>query len=125
MSSLMEQGVLPIGVEVGGKRHRAFTLRPRLVRDSVDVLEDSRAQNNDAYRGVALIACQIERLGDLTSAEIGTELLLSMFDADMAEIMKAASRLEERLLTFREAGEGAASGASGAGENRRAVANGA
>lgn len=122
MSTINETGTLPVGIEVGGKVHRDFTLRPRLVHDSVDVLEDPKAQSSDAYRGVALIAAQIERLGDLTPEQINTELLLSMFDADMATIMEAARRLEGRLLTFRREGENTPAGASGAGEDRSAVA---
>lgn len=117
-----EIGMLPIGIEVDGKVHRDFTLRPRLVRDSVEVMEDPRAQTNDAYRGVALIACQVEHLGDLPAAKIDTELFLSMYDSDMATIMEAASRLEGRLTSFRGESEGAAPGASGTAENRGAVA---
>lgn len=120
-----EHGALPIGIEVDGKVHRDFTLRPRLVRDSVAVLEDARAQSNDAYRGVALIACQVVQLGTLKPEQIDTELLLSMFDTDMATIMEAASRLEGRLMTFRDDGEDTAAAAPGAGEDRRAVARSA
>jgi phage FluMu protein gp41 len=118
-----ESGTLPVGVEVDGKFHHEFTLRPRLVRDSVDVLEeDSRAQSNDAYRGVALIARQIEQLGDLEPDQITAKLLLSMFDTDLAAIMAANSRLEERLKNFRAEGKNAPASASGIGENRDTVA---
>lgn len=99
--ALKEKGTLLVGVEIDGKTHRDFVLRPRLVRDSVEVLEDEKAQNNDAYRGVALISRQIEKLGELTSEQITTDLLLSMYDADLAVIMEANSRLEVRLSNFR------------------------
>ena len=123
MSALKESGTLPVGVEVDGKFHYEFTLRPRLVRDSVDVLEeDSRAQNNDAYRGVALIARQIESLGDLEPEQITTKLLLSMFDTDLAAIMEANSRLEGRLKNFRTQSKNTPASASGIGENRDPVA---
>lgn len=120
--TFQEHGVLPIGIKVDGQVHRDFTLRPRLVRDSVQVLEDPKAQTNDAYRGVALMACQVVQLGTLNAEQIDTELLLSMFDTDMATIMEAASRLEGRLMTFRDDGQAAAAVAPGAGEDRRAVA---
>jgi len=101
-SALKEVGSLLVGVEVDGNLHYEFTLRPRLVRDSIRVMEDDKARQNDAYRGVALIACQLEKLGDLKPEQISTELLLSMYDADLAVIMEANSRLEGRLQNFRK-----------------------
>jgi len=100
-AELKEVGELLVGVELDGVLHSDFVLRPRLVRDSIRVMADEQAQQNDAYRGVALIACQIVKLGELSSAQITTELLLSMFDADLAVIMAANGRLEGRLQSFR------------------------
>lgn len=122
MSVLKESGALLLGVEMNGRTHRDFTIRPRLVRDSVTVMESGMAQSNDAYRGVALIACQIESLGDLVREQITTELLLSMFDADLAVIMEANTRLEVRIQSFRKQNKGSADIASSSGENRHAVA---
>lgn len=101
-AELKESGTLLVGVEVDGVLHSDFVLRPRLVRDSIRVMADEQAQQNDAYRGVALIACQIEKLGTLNTAQISTELLLGMYDADLAVIMEANGRLEGRLQSFRE-----------------------
>jgi phage FluMu protein gp41 len=125
MSALTEDGLLPIGIEVAGAVHQAFTIRPRLVRDSVDVLTDPLAQDNDAYRGVALFARQLVSLGTLQAGDITTELLLGMYDTDLGAIMAAHGRLEARLQTFRGGSQVAAAGASGAGEDRGAVAAGA
>ena len=122
MKKFRESGSLLIGVEVDGKLHRDFLLRPRLVRDSVTVLDENRAQSNDAYRGVALIACQVEELGSLTREQITTDLLLSMYDADLAVIMEANSRLEGRLQSFRVKDEGTKVVAPSVGENRHSVA---
>ena len=122
--NLRESGTLPVGVEIDGRVHRDFTLRPRLVCDSVEVMEEPRAQTNDAYRGVALTARQIERLGDLPAERITTELLMTMHDVDLGMIMEAASRLDARLLRFRAEDAGRAAGASGAHEDRGAVASG-
>lgn len=125
-AALRESGTLPVGVEMDGEVHREFVLRPRLVRDSVDVLADEpQAQTNDAYRGVAITARQLERLGDLPRDKIDTGLLLGMFDTDLSAIMQAAERLEARLLTFRAADEGAAQAAPGAAEGGGAVGGGA
>lgn len=119
--ALKETGELPIGVEVDGVLHRDFTLRPRLVRDSVEVMEDALARDNDAYRGVALIAKQIERLGDLPRDRVTPDLLMSMFDIDMAKIMERAALLEGRLLTFRKPGQKASEASPDPREDRGAL----
>lgn len=124
MDQLKESGTLPVGVEVDGVLHSTFVLRPRLVRDSVNVLADEKAQSNDAYRGVALISMQLESLGTLEKDKITPDLLLDMLDIDMAEIMKANDALGERLTNFRKDGAGAAQVASGAAQGGDSVASG-
>ena len=104
-NALKEKDTLLVGITVDGKLHQDFIVRPRLVSDSVKVMEDEKAQNSETYRGVALYACQLEKLGELTPEQITTELLLTMFDADLAVIIKACTRLEVRLTKFREPAE--------------------
>ncbi len=113
MSGLRESGTLPVGVEVDGVLHREFVLRPRLVRDTVEALEDPRCADSEAYRGVALTARQIAQLGTLPAEKIDIALVLDMLDVDLGEIMAAADRLERRLLSFRGPGAGATQAASG------------
>lgn len=120
-SPLKEFGTLPVGVEVDGVVHRDFVLRPRLVRDSVYVMADPRAVTDDSYRGVALFACQLERLGSLAKEQITADLLLDMFDMDMEEIMEANKRLGVKLRTFRNPGAGSTQAAPGAAEDRGSV----
>lgn len=99
---ITEKGTLPIGVEFGGKVHREFELRPQKVKDSVDVMEDARALKNDGYFGVAVLARQIEKLGDIPKEEISPALLLEMWDDDLKVLHEAQGRASQKLATFRD-----------------------
>lgn len=108
-----EKGKLPIGLLVNGVWHRDFVLRPRLVSDTVKALEDPRT-NDEGFRGVALLAVQIEKLGDIPPDQITSDLLLGMFDSDLGEVMAKAGALEARLIRFRKESEEAQKAAPGA-----------
>lgn len=110
---IKEKGVLPIGLLVGDVWHREFTLRPRLVSDTVKAMEDPRTVE-DGFRGVALLATQIEKLGDIPIEQITPDLLLGMYDTDLGEVMDASRRVEVRLIKFREESEKAQKTAPGA-----------
>lgn len=99
---LKEKVTLPFGVIVDGKVHRDCVLRPRKVRDSVEVMRDPLAATEDSYRGVVLIGKQIESLGDLPREQITPELLLDLLDADMQELLEGNRRLEVRIRKFRK-----------------------
>lgn len=98
---IKEEGSLIVGVEFGGKRHKDFILRPQLVRDSIDAVEDPRAKKNESYLGFLVLARQIEKLGDIPAEKITPELLLNMLDEDLLVINEAAGRLQKRLRSFR------------------------
>lgn len=115
---ITEKGVLPIGVEYKGMVHRDFEIRPQLVRDSIDAVEDPRAMRNESYLGLAVITNQIIRLGEIPKEEITPELMLDMYDADLAEIQQATGRLQTRLKSFRGAPQGQESKESGAGADQ-------
>ena len=99
---MTEEGILTIGLEYEGKNHREFTLRPQLVRDSVEAVEESdRAKTNEHYLGLAVLAKQLTRLGDIPPDKITPELLMDMYATD-SEVMNAAlKRLQERQKSFR------------------------
>lgn len=101
---ITHKGKLPIGIEVDGVVHREFELRPQLVRDSIEVLKDERAQQDDGLFGLALLAHQVVSLGTLPKERITVDLLLDAYDADMKVMMGAADALRERLKTFRDEG---------------------
>jgi hypothetical protein len=69
-----------------------------------------------------VLAKQMIRLGDIPAAEITPDLLLGLYDVDLAAIQKASGRLQSRLLSFRGANEGAAANGSGAGETGSTLA---
>lgn len=104
---MTEKGVLVVGVEYEGALHRDFEIRPQLVRDAVDAVEDDeRAKRNGSYRGVCVLARQITRLGGISKEKITPLLLMEMHAADMAAISEASRRLEARLTRFHGAKEG-------------------
>lgn len=121
---IKEKGKLPIGLHINGVWHRDFVLRPRLVRDTVQALEDPRT-NEEGFRGVALLATQIEKLGNIPPDEITPDLLLGMFDTDLGEVMAKAGALEARLIRFREEFEAAPKAAPSAHHDGDSVRAGA
>lgn len=99
---ITEKGTLIIGVKIAGKIHKEFELRPALVRDSIEAVEeDARAVQNESYMGLCLIAKQLLQLGDIAKKEITPAMLMDMNEIDMAEITEANRRLQKRLRRFR------------------------
>lgn len=98
---ITEKGTLIVGVEHEGKVHKEFELSPQLVRDSVDAIENDRAKRNESYLGLSILAKQIKKLGDIPKEKITAELLMNMYETDLAAISEAARRLQKRLQSFR------------------------
>jgi len=98
---ITEKGTLPVGVELNGKMHRDYELRPQQVKDSVEAFEDARARKNDAYFGLCILCLQIVKLGDIPKAEITPALLMEMYDEDLKELQRGKERVEEKLRSFR------------------------
>lgn len=115
---ITQDGKLKVGVEIDGVVHVDFTLRPRLVRDSVEAQEDERAQTNAAFDGLVLTCKEIIKLGTLTKEQITPDLLMDMLDIDMQEILGAAEKLRARLATFRAESQTPAPAAGGPDEGR-------
>ena len=115
---ITEKGTLPIGVEFNGKLHRDFELRPALVKDSVEAMEDDRARKNKNYLAIAIMARQIVRLGndklDIPKDAITPALLMEMYDQDLAVMAEAAGRLRERMARFHGGDGGTQKTATGA-----------
>lgn len=102
MNELKEKGALTVGIEHGGKVHEEFVLRPQIVRDSIEAIENERANRNESYLGLCILGKQIESLGDIPKADITPELLMNMYEVDLAIISKAARRLQKRQRSFRD-----------------------
>lgn len=98
---ITEKGTLVIGVEYEGKTYTDFELRPQIVADSVDAIEDEKAQRNDSYLGLIVVSRQLIKLGDIPKEQITAELLMGMQDIDMSEINDALKRLQAKQKSFR------------------------
>lgn len=65
---LTEKGSLPVGIEYAGKVHREFEIREQRVRDLVAVYDNPetarRAESNDAFMGLCILAGQVVSLGE-------------------------------------------------------------
>ena len=104
---MTEKGMLVVGVEYEGALHRDFEIRPQLVRDSVDAVdEDERAARNESYLGICVLARQITRLGEIPKAKITPPMLMDMHAADLAAISEASGRLAARAARFHGENEG-------------------
>jgi phage FluMu protein gp41 len=99
--NITEKGSLAVGVEFAGKVHRDFELKPQIVGDSVEAMEDGRAVQNDSYYGVILLARQIKKLGDIPVKEITAELVMTLTEVDFQILMEKKEALEKRLRSFR------------------------
>lgn len=95
-----EQGTLAVGLEYDGRTHKDFILRPQVVKDSIEAMEEDRSQKNDGYFGVSLLTRQIEKLGDIPKEKITPELIMSLTDIDFEILVKAKEALESRLRSF-------------------------
>ena len=104
MGTITRNGTLAVGIEYGGKIHKEFILRPQMVRDSIEAMEDERAVKNDSYYGICLIAKQMEFLGEIPGEKITPELLLDMTEVDFKILMEGKEALDKRLRTFRDEG---------------------
>ena len=111
---ITEKITLLDGLEYEGVMHREMEVRPQKIRDSIDALEDDRAQRNEAYLGLAVLAGQIIRFGSIPKDKINTALLLDLSDDDMIEIKKGLERLRNRLKSFRDEDKNSPDAGSGA-----------
>ena len=96
-----EKGTLTIGIEHDGKVHKDFILKPQLVRDSIEIMEDERAQKNESYFGICLLAKQIIKLGNIPEDQITPDLIMNLTEVDFKTMMEVKGALETRLNSFR------------------------
>lgn len=114
MSTLTEAVVLPVGLELHGVLHRNVLLRPQKVRDSIEAMQDERAQADESWLGLVLQARQIVSFGTLNHDQIKPDLLLDLYDVDMQALMEGAAKLRERLKIFRNESQATAQNTGGA-----------
>lgn len=97
-----EKGSLAVGIEHDGRIHKEFILRPQIVRDSIEAMEDERAQKSNSYFGLCLLTKQIVKLGDVPYAKITPDLVMQLTDVDFEILVKAKEALESRLRSFHQ-----------------------
>ena len=108
-----EKGKFAVGIEYDDRIHKDFILRPQIVRDSIEAMENERAQKNNSFLGLCLLTAQIIKLGDIPQEKITPELVMQLTDVDFDILVKAKEALESRLRTFlAEAGKPEKTGAS-------------
>jgi phage FluMu protein gp41 len=103
---LTVKGKLPIGVERDGVFHRDFEMRPRLVRDTRDVVIEHgmKKLDDDIFFSMAMTARQIIRIGEISP--VSADDLLDLVDRDMTAINNAKDDLASRLDSFHEPEDG-------------------
>lgn len=104
MSGLVETGVLPLGLEVDGVRHRPFTMRPPTVQDNIDAVNEVGG-SNPVELSIAIYARQLVTLGTLGKAPT-TDQLRTLHPMDYNEIERANARLEKKLLSGGSSSDG-------------------
>lgn len=90
-------GKLIGGVVFDGKVHRDFTLRPLLVRDSIETLEACR-DKEAAFVELVLLARCFLGLGTIPREHITAELLMDMLDQDLKIVFDARDALQKKIL---------------------------
>lgn len=95
-------GDLAAGIEFDGKVHKAFVLRPAIVRDSIEASKEADGKGEIVLM-LALLARQIESLGEIPKEKITVELLSGLYDADLGVLQKARESAEKKIQEPRSA----------------------
>ncbi len=109
MKQFTVKGTLPIGVEHDGKVHTEFEIRSAFVRDSVevyDLYDAERLERNNLYSSICLTCYRLESLGAIPKVEITPELLMTMFNEDLAALNEASDQAAAKARTFRNEASG-------------------
>ena len=93
---IRESGTLLVGVEYEGKRHKEFTLRPAIVRDSIEAHKEAEGKGDMVF-AVCALARQVETLGEIPVEKITGELLCGLYDADLEILQKARETAEKKI----------------------------
>lgn len=110
-------GTLPVGIEFEGQTHRDYTLRARLVRDSIEAGEEMSGNTSDSRLGLAILVRQIVSLGSIPREEITTEMFLDAYDEDLGELYRADMEVAAKLKGFCSQDQGPATADNGLAQN--------
>lgn len=90
-------GKLPIGFAYGGKLYQEFTLRPALLKDNIEAIEECGPDASNLRLGVAVLVRQIVKLGDIPKTAITTSLVMQMHEEDYDALDRASEALTRKL----------------------------
>lgn len=99
--TITHKSKLPIGILYDGKTLKDFAVRPLLVRDSVEAIEELGADCPQVRLRIAQEARQVTIEGIPREAHT-VDLLLGMYDKDYAAITTAIEVAEKKLLAQSE-----------------------
>lgn len=99
MSDLTVEESLPIGITVDGKVYKKFSIRPALLRDSVNAVNKLGAEAATASSNKLRYATMAERVSfeGLEQYQVTPDLLLDMFDRDAKKLEDASDLVEKKL----------------------------
>jgi len=117
----VEKGTLKTGVFYEGAWHRDFEIEARRAIHQVDAMPDPLAGKSEYHLGLAILACQITRLGEIPREAIDATLLGELFEDDLEIIQKSRNQVEERIKFFREQTAGSEDLDPADGEDDRVV----
>ncbi len=95
------EGKLKIGLEFEGKNHVDFSIRAPKVKDSLEAIDEVGESSGLKFM-LATYARQILVLGDIPKEKITTELLLELYDIDLAIIQKVSEEYEKKLMSVNQ-----------------------
>lgn len=88
-------GTLPVGVLFDGKLHRDVVMRLATVGDEIDALDEGISDNGAP---LAVIACCLEKLGDIPAEDITYELLHGgLVSEDYSYLVQLKAEVKKKL----------------------------
>lgn len=96
MSAISVKGSLQIGVKVDGKTYKAFEVRPAILRDSVEAVDECGGDASPMRLRYAVMARRTSFEG-LDQEQVTTDLLLGLFDRDGIALENAIDEVEKKL----------------------------
>lgn len=99
MTHVTADGEFNVGVEYDGKRFTKFQLRQKLIRDSVEAIEELGGEASQARLDVAVLARQLSIPG-VPQEAITTELVLDLDDIDMVALDGADDAVKKKRLAL-------------------------
>jgi len=96
MSEYSVTGTLPIGFEIDGKRYKEFSIRPSVLRDSVEAIEELGGEVSGVRLRYAVMTRRLSFTG-LEQEHVTSDLLMGLLDRDGFALELASDAVEKKL----------------------------